>query len=97
MDHDESGVAESEAVVAEAPLVEPTWSEVLEDHVDSGRQAPDQVPPRRVSEIDGHRALVAGDRRPEQALAMVGGSPAAHGVALAWGLYFDDLGAVVAE
>src|SRR3712207_8147197 len=53
-----------------SPLLQPTGTEVLDDDVAPGRQPRDHRARTGIAQVQGHRALVARDRRPPQAVAV---------------------------
>src|SRR5262249_37916254 len=75
----------------------PAGAEVLHHDVAVGGEAPHDGPALLVAQVDRDRLLVPGDRRPPQAVAADGDSPAPHGIATTGLLDLHNLGPVVAE
>src|SRR3954447_21861002 len=97
MHHDQARIASAEVRKAHSPFAQPPWPKVLENHIAMVDQLSHHIPASRLADIDRDRLLVAGDRRPPQALAVAGDAPLPHRVTRARGLDLDDLGAVVTE
>lgn len=94
----ECGVVGGEGFVGEEPpLVEPPWSEVLDDDIALCRKSANHIASASVAQIEGDGALVARDRWPPQAVAVDRHAPRPHRIAIVRILDLDDLGAIVAE
>ena len=93
---DELRIGVLEVLVAEPVFGEVASLEVLDQHVGSKRQSPDDVPAGRRGDVDGHRPLVARDCGPPQAPAVEPEAVAPHDVAIGR-LDLDDVGAEIAE
>jgi hypothetical protein len=99
---DDAGIVDGERVIRQTPPVDGAGLEVLEHDVAVPRDPPHQDPAAFVTQIDRHRALVARDRGPPEALdaTIVLGhayAVAPHDVAGRRRLDFHDVGAEIAE
>src|SRR3954453_546890 len=95
--HDQPRVPRTGRSKPHSPFIEPTGPKVLENDIAAVDQLSHHFSTGRVAHIDGDRLLVAGDRRPPQALAVAGDAPLAHRITGAGRLDLDHLRAVVAE
>jgi hypothetical protein len=68
--HHQPRVDVEQRVGPETPLLHDARPEVLDDHVRVGDELAQQLLPLRAAEVQGDRALVAGDHLPPQAVAL---------------------------
>ena len=94
---DHAGVAARQRFVVEPPVDEAPRPEVLDHHVARRGEVLDEPLARFGAQVGHDGALVAGDGRPPQAVAVEGHAPATHRVAALGRFDLDDLGAVVAQ
>ena len=95
---DDAAVAFTEYVVAQAPLLQSAWSEVLDDDVAVVDELEEEVSSLLLTQVEGDGLLVARVHRPEEVVAVEFGlPPGAQRIRRARGFDLDDFRAHVTE